>query len=177
MGTMQAGPSWTNTALIQVSLLYPYSQSVAIYRCPADRSTADATYHPYGPGGTPRMRSMSMNGWLNTIPGSEMSPDGPGVTNFRKLNSITKPSDTFVFLDENPGSIDDGWFASSPTQSNWENAPATYHNNANGISFADGHSLIKKWNDPGILGPNVGLNAQPKDGGVDLRWLNARGTY
>src|SRR5688572_29338298 len=52
MGTMHQAPSWTNTILIQDSLLFKYVNSLAIYRCPADRAT---TRGPYGGGGVPKV--------------------------------------------------------------------------------------------------------------------------
>src|SRR5437870_3875082 len=59
MGSMESAPSWTNSELIRVSLLYPYVNSLAVYKCPADRKT---TRSPFGKGngGTPTVRSMSM---------------------------------------------------------------------------------------------------------------------
>jgi len=52
---------------------------------------------------------------------------------------------------EHPDSINDGWWitevganlAANPGA--WEDLPASYHNRACGISFADGHSEIHKW--------------------------------
>ena len=57
---------------------------------------------------------------------------------------------TFLFLDEHPDSINDGWFvfcsAADPAErGQWSDLPASYHNSAAGLSFADGHSEIKKW--------------------------------
>ncbi|MGC3956570.1 MAG: prepilin-type N-terminal cleavage/methylation domain-containing protein [Verrucomicrobiota bacterium] len=40
MGSMDAQPGWTNKTLIMDSLLYPYVNNVAVYRCPADTSSA-----------------------------------------------------------------------------------------------------------------------------------------
>jgi hypothetical protein len=45
------------------------------------------------------------------------------------------------------------------------------------LSYADGHSEIKKWRDPGITAQNAGGGAQPKDKKVDLLWLQERSTY
>src|SRR5690606_19959212 len=66
MGTMHQAPSWTNTILLQDSLLYKYVNALNVYRCPADRAT---TRDPYGRGGggVPKVRSMSMNCWMNPI--------------------------------------------------------------------------------------------------------------
>ena len=58
-------------------------------------------------------------------------------------------------IDENPYSINDGWFVHtpppSPAGSGYVDYAATYHNNAGGLSFADGHSEIRKWRDPAII--------------------------
>src|ERR1041385_829903 len=39
MGTMEVPPSSTNTVLIKDSLLFPYVNSLGVYKCPADRKT------------------------------------------------------------------------------------------------------------------------------------------
>jgi prepilin-type processing-associated H-X9-DG protein len=36
---------------------------------------------------------------------------------------------------------------------NWFNLPASYHNGACNLSFADGHSESRKWVDPAMLKP------------------------
>ncbi|MFN0068709.1 MAG: type II secretion system protein [Limisphaerales bacterium] len=176
MGTMDSGPSWTNTILIQHSLLYKYVNNLAVYRCPADRKT---TRGPYGGGGVPTVRSMSMNSWMNPI--NPWAPDrttgANPVRNFRKLNDITQSAQTWVTQDENPTSINDGWFVCDPANASWVDLPATYHNGAGGLSFADGHSEIKKWTDPAIRARNAAIGAAPRDGGKDLRWLKERSTY
>ena len=41
------------------------------------------------------------------------------------------------------------------------NTPATYHNGAGGISFADGHSEIHKWRGAATKIPVVYLSSQP----------------
>lgn len=177
MGSMAAWPGWTNTVLMQDSLLYPMINNLGVYRCPADSSTADSTsiVHPYTGGGVPRVRSVSMNCWLNPI---TLTSSDPATTIFRKMGSIRRPSDTWVFLDENPATINDGYFLCTPGKVIWTDVPATYHNDANGISFADGHAAIKKWKDPAILGRKVTTtDVAPLDGGVDLNWLQARSTY
>lgn len=122
-----------------------------------------------------------MNCWMNPIPGQEWSRDiltgAHPVRNFRKIGDILKASETWVTLDENPSSINDGWFVEDPTRTSWVDIPATYHNNANGMAYADGHSEIKKWRDPAILGFKALAGQPPKDKGVDLKWLSDRSTY
>jgi len=56
--------------------------------------------------------------------------------------------------------------------------PASYHNGAAGISFADGHAEIKKWIDqrtrPPVRYDNSLVLAQPSPGNVDMLWLAQR---
>ena len=96
---------------------------------------------------------------------------------------IGKPSDTWVTIDENPASINDGWFVCDPRATAWVDIPATYHNAAGGISFADGHSDIKKWKDPAITAATAVIGVSAKDkmpgypNGRDLSFLQERSTY
>jgi prepilin-type N-terminal cleavage/methylation domain-containing protein/prepilin-type processing-associated H-X9-DG protein len=158
----------TGLAYIQAGLLYQYTKNVALYSCPADRSSVSAFSI-----GFPHVRSMSMNAWLQPLPLNDASPPWPNGTDDSGLRVYTKESDltipgpvnTWVFIDENPCSINDGWFVIDPTETTtvnglvvpeWVDCPATYHNGACGISFADGHVQIKKWTDKAVL--NISLN-------------------
>jgi hypothetical protein len=120
--------------------LGPYVSSAAIFKCPADRSTAME-------GGVqlPRVRSVSINGYLNTIdPGNR--PGTHLILGAR--HNIRSPVNMFVTVDEHEGSINDGWFATDPDALyQVVDFPAFYHANAGGFSFADGHSEIHKWLD------------------------------
>lgn len=176
MGTMHQAPSWTNTILIQDSMLFPYVKSLPVFRCPADRKT---TLRPYGGAGIPTVRSMAMNAWMNPINpwAADALNANPPKRNFRTLSGILKPSDTWVTQDENPTSINDGWFVCDVSSASWVDIPATYHNAANGFAFADGHSEIKKWKDPAILPRTAAIGVAPRDGGKDLKWLKERTTY
>ena len=92
------------------------------------------------------------------------------------------PSQAWVFIDEREQSIDDGYFlvflstkfGNRPDQ--WGNLPATYHNNAGGLSFADGHAEIHKWLDPGTL-KAIPPNSRPSGayiGPRDVLWTQIR---
>jgi len=141
-------PDNTNWAIIMMSQLGAYSGSKDIYKCPADRSLSRGTT------GEPRVRSISMNAYL----GDRGGPYTAGFRQFRKYSEITSPapSMTWVFIDEREDSINDGWFAVNMEGYDPMNAaayvmvdyPASYHNGAGGLSFADGHSEIRKWVDP-----------------------------
>ncbi len=145
----------TNLIFIREAKLAPYSsKSVGIYKCPADMV-------PSANG--PRVRSVSMNGFA----GDAGSMNGSLTTHrrFYKMSDIPKPTGIFVFLDEHPDSINDGWFINDPTWSpaRWSDLPASYHNGACGFSFADGHSEIHKWLSASTKKPNRpgGIGAWP----------------
>jgi prepilin-type processing-associated H-X9-DG protein len=79
-------------------------------------------------------------------------------------------------LDENPNTINDGFFVADVgvPPNIWVDVPASYHNNACGFGFADGHAEIKKWRDKNVLSAS-NINA-PVDPGykADLLWLLER---
>lgn len=146
--------------------LWPYSQSVAIYRCPADRSVTKIGNKTY-----PRTRSISMSGNMN---GASWYTDiiEPTWWTFRKLSQIQHTSKMFVFIDEREETVDDGYFlVTLEDNKTWGNLPAIYHNNAGGLSFADGHAEIKKWLDPATVKPGaVGARVSPRD----VPWIQER---
>ena len=140
----------TNTQYLTVySPLAPYlGHSSGIFKCPADKSLSR------GKSGEPRVRSISMNAYL----GPRGGPYTAGYIQFTKLSQLQNPSPSmaWVFLDEREDSINDGWFAVNmdgydplnPGSYQIVDYPASYHNGAGGLSFADGHSEIHKWIDP-----------------------------
>jgi prepilin-type processing-associated H-X9-DG protein len=183
MGTMDVGNVATNSGLIMHSLLYPFVNALGPYKCPADRhSWQGGTRRPFGGGGIPTVRSMSMNAWMNPISAwaadsSTGGYQGNGITNFRRQSQIQRPTDTWVTIDENPTSINDGWFVVDPNSGNWVDIPATYHNGAGGLSFADGHSEVKRWRDGNVTRKGAAIGATPADRGIDLNWMKERSTY
>ena len=87
---------------------------------------------------------------------------------------------TWVTIDENPDSINDGWFVVNVTKGavtglQWVDYPASYHNNAGGLSFADGHAEIRKWKDQTVLKPPLN-NARSASSAGDLAWISQRTT-
>jgi prepilin-type processing-associated H-X9-DG protein len=170
-------PGATNVILIQMGLLYPYVNNVNVYKCPADRKVLS---------GAATARSMSMNAWMNPLPNESWNnvKGYVGSANelrvFRKQADITIPGPAmcWVMIDENPASINDGWFVCDPnTPNTWWDVPASYHNGAGGLSYADGHSEIKKWKDAKVLGCIAVPSALPSDpNSTDLKWLQDRST-
>ncbi|HET7623730.1 MAG TPA: prepilin-type N-terminal cleavage/methylation domain-containing protein [Verrucomicrobiae bacterium] len=175
-GLMNSASAW-DISFIQVGLIYPYVNSVAVYKCPADHSV-----FPLGTSyGKPRVRSMSMNCWLNPIQSWNFSKNYTGSTALRvykKQSDLTMPgaSQTFVFIDENPYTLDDGYFVCDPNEpKTWVNTPASYHNGAGGLSFADGHAEIKSWKDHTVL-TTRNSDADTVANSPDLLWLQQRST-
>jgi prepilin-type N-terminal cleavage/methylation domain-containing protein len=174
----ETGAAATDPAFVKAGSLFTYSKDVKIYKCPADRKTSTP---PVGTGQVPTTRSMSMNGWMNPLPGQDIPAQGLGTGhNFRKQSDIaTHPGGAvklFVTLDENPNTINDGWFVCDPSNPNqWVDVPASYHNRACGFGFADGHSEIKKWSDQIMINTTHTFLSDP--GSQDLKWLEDRSSY
>ncbi len=166
------GPYYTNW--VEAGLLFPYLQNINVYKCPADNSTA-----PFGASplvSRPAIRSYSMNNWMGPY---DLWTPISGYTEYHKLTSIIypNPSSAWVFVEENPASIDDGYFAIDPSAPTlWYNSPAVLHGAASCLAFADGHSETHTWKDHNMMHdvnpqnpPGCNVPAQP--GCPDLPWF------
>jgi prepilin-type N-terminal cleavage/methylation domain-containing protein/prepilin-type processing-associated H-X9-DG protein len=143
----------------------PYVRIAGVYHCPADKYF-DPIWHKQ------RVRSCYMNAWT----------DGTGVGGggncevFKKISDFggrLAASDCFVFLDENPTSMN-GWFlyhvAGNPPTVN--DPPAVNHGHYSSFSFADGHAEPHEWHDVFLQSLQPG-----SAGGTDTMWLAQHGTY
>lgn len=136
----------TNVEMIMLGLLWPYSQSLGIYKCPADIYLCLE-----GGVNLPRLRSDSMNAYIEGggYGSTSASYFYPTYRCYNKMSDIITPSpaDLWVFTDEHPDSINDGWLVVDPTTpTSWGNdLPGSYHDHANSLTFADGHSELHKW--------------------------------
>jgi prepilin-type N-terminal cleavage/methylation domain-containing protein/prepilin-type processing-associated H-X9-DG protein len=127
----------TNTTLIDNGLLGPFAKSPKLFLCPADKSKT------LGRTGLPRVRSVSMNGFIGNDQAS------PAYISFLKTAAIQKATETWVITDEHPDSLNDGQFTFDPINlSRWVKLPSSLHDGAATISFADGHAEAHKWLDP-----------------------------
>lgn len=146
--------NWDVTNTLAAGAIWPYTGgSAGIYKCPADKSQVRQ-------GGTgpmvPRIRSLSMNSWMGMNEGVHTWFGGPEFRAYLKMTDIIDPGPTmtWVLVDEHPDSINDGFFCidmngyPNPANTKLPDVPSSTHNNACGFSFADGHSEIKKWQDP-----------------------------
>jgi prepilin-type N-terminal cleavage/methylation domain-containing protein/prepilin-type processing-associated H-X9-DG protein len=154
----------TNQEFLVNSKLGPYTKSRGVYKCCADRSYVTSGSTTY-----PRVRSMSMNYRL-------------GINNeIARITQIMNPPPVmnWVFIDEHPDSINDGYFTvsgSTGRSAEWKDLPASYHNGACGISFADGHSEVHKWVEASTKRP---ILRQDFTGAIvansrDVDWLQRR---
>jgi len=166
----------TNVAMLVNHDLYPfgaylgpYVKAPGSFKCPADHAVAQI-----GAQSLPRVRSVSMNNFVGDLSRTWTSPSRFQLN--AKFATIKAPSNLFVLLDEREDGINDGWFASNPdTRYNIIDFPASYHGNACGFSFADGHSEIHRWRDPRTMpvvqaGTPLPLN-QNYANDQDIDWL------
>ena len=154
---------WLVGSRKQVGRMYPklgpYTSSPGIYKCPADTYTAKM-----GNKRVARVRSNSMNGFIEggAYGKNRGSTWYSSHKPYNKLGDIsgkdqagafgggvTSPTELWVFVDEHPDSINDGWNIMNPnTDASWVDLPASYHNGGCGYAFADNHAEIKNWIDP-----------------------------
>jgi len=158
------------------------AKSKNVFRCPADVYLSGTQR---ARGWTERVRSLSGNIGI----GEGNAEDGPWDGIYKHIRKTGEfiypgPSETWVFLDEHPDSMNDAGFF-NPHQTQFVDVPATYHNGAAGFAFADGHAEIHKWKKslssgrarqvkftdgadmPGLI--------QSKARDMDLSWLSYRG--
>jgi prepilin-type N-terminal cleavage/methylation domain-containing protein/prepilin-type processing-associated H-X9-DG protein len=166
----------TNAAIIQAGLLWNYAKSLSVYRCPADNSKFS---------GMTRLRSYSCSQTFTPNGGGWLSKLTPSISysTYTKLGQVRKPMETWVFVDENPGTITDAGFAvimmpvPAPGIAQEIDQPAAYHGNASGFSFADGHSIVHKWQSTITVTPpkTKGTPTSSTDPGFisDMVWLSS----
>ena len=144
----------TNTTYLTGGLLGQYvNKNTGVYKCPADKFDLQAKA-----GFGPRVRSIAMNGFIE---GGAYNNNGHSTwydawAAYNKVSDIKnpRPVDLWVFVDEHPDSINDGWcIVDVQNFSVWEDLPASYHNSACGYAYADGHAQIHKWKDVNTLQP------------------------
>jgi len=181
-------PDNTNLNFLVQGQLGPYVKNVAVQKCPEDRSVGW-----FGRVSYPRVRSISMSQMFRTE-AQNQSPNhwstAPPWRFYEKTSAMVAPAPAalWVFVDENPDSVNDGAFAVVMDQdvltgngrnASWQDGPATYHCGGCGFHFGDGHSEIRKWRD----GRTVSLEATytkkfsygvTQSGSQDIRWVQER---
>jgi prepilin-type N-terminal cleavage/methylation domain-containing protein/prepilin-type processing-associated H-X9-DG protein len=164
-----AQPDSINIGLLTNGLLNPYlAGNYKVYKCPGDPMTYQ---------GKPVVRSVSMQCYIG--------PDYWDATylGYTKLSSMNRPgpANIFVILDESRITINDDFFAIDmagydpyqPGSIAFVDCPATYHNNAGSLSFADGHSEIHKWRDARTRKAQL-FESSPNN--MDIAWFQDHAT-
>jgi len=143
--------NWDHDAYTKKSVLWPYcGGAVSIWKCPADHTQGFNTREKRK---VPRIRSMSMNNWVG---GPGWGDSGAQWRVYLREGDLQNPgpAQTMVLLDEREDSINDGYFVVDMAgfvegeprgMRKLVDYPASYHNGAAGVAFADGHSEIHKW--------------------------------
>jgi len=162
-------------------LLGPYIKNPAVYKCPADMSMVHE-----GATILPRVRSFSMNEAI-CLPNDQGWTESPPWRIFTKSGDIINPApvNLWIFIDENPDSINDAAFAvdmdMTGTGAAFVDGPTLLHNNGCTFGFADGHSESHKWRDSRTIGPIFQTHYANDYGGAcyvmpnnqDVLWLQS----
>jgi prepilin-type N-terminal cleavage/methylation domain-containing protein len=176
----------------RATLLANYVPNENSYKCPSDISTDS---------NRPRVRSYSMNSAVGTIWNASFTSGGPALGSpvqggwlpgsaynqnqktwqtYGKMSSFNTPgaSSTWLIMEENPITINDGSLATAMVPYYLIDYPASYHNYSTGMSFADGHALIHKWVDGRTYTPPAeavpgsgGTGTVNSTGNLDVTWL------
>lgn len=164
-----SNPGNTNVAVYSLGQMARYTgTNVAFLRCPGDVVPSKNGF---------RLRSYSMNGQV----GTSLDYNGGSYRLYAKESDIVcpTPANLFVFCDEHPGTLNDGYLqVKLTTAGSFPDVPASYLDNGCGFSFADGHAEIHKWQGTGLLIPVVpGVrfsNLITSGTDPDWNWLTSR---
>lgn len=167
----------TNALTLTEASLGSYASKVtSIYRCPADRVLSDVQKKA---GWAERVRSYSMNAMVGDA--GELSAEGynennPKYVQFFRLADIPFPADIFIFVEEHPDSINDGYFLNKFYANHWIDLPSSDHDGAAPFAFADGHAQIRRWLDASTKQPQLPdavefpVSVYPGES-TDLNWV------
>ena len=150
-----------------------YAGAAGVYRCPADQYWDPQWQRP-------RVRSCSANCFVgghgpeeNRINGRQHGVDYRVFSKFSDFaGSPPGGSGCFLYLDENPLSLNDGWFLFYGNGTTINDKPAINHGHTSSFSFVDGHVEFVRWRDV-FLNPAL---TPGTSGGADTRWLAEHGT-
>jgi prepilin-type N-terminal cleavage/methylation domain-containing protein/prepilin-type processing-associated H-X9-DG protein len=186
--------------LTKASLGVYVGYNTSVYHCPSDRALSSGQR---AAGWTARIRSYSMNGMVGdagNLSTNGYNSNNPGYTQFFKTTQILRPSDVFVFLDEHPDSINDGYFLNKDvppaslayntstgnnnygsTSAEWLRLPASYHNGSTSFAYVDGHASLHHWLKTTTILPiqpdtrylPIAIPATPENAQADFDWVMA----
>ncbi|HOD80816.1 MAG TPA: prepilin-type N-terminal cleavage/methylation domain-containing protein [Phycisphaerae bacterium] len=131
-------------------ILYRFTNSVEVYRCPADTSDHYRTY------------SAS-----DYIGGNNWVPAPWNYVSVLELGKIQYPHETMILLEENdPRGYNGGSWVVYPGGDNWIDFSVSWHLGGANFCFADGHVEHWEWQDPRT--PKIDWFYQSTPGNPDL---------
>jgi prepilin-type N-terminal cleavage/methylation domain-containing protein/prepilin-type processing-associated H-X9-DG protein len=166
----------TNQATLEDGVLFPYLGSLAVYRCPADRSLTKTTPS------MPRLRSYMLD-WLLNGGMAENSPPPleAGRRKTKTAHLVEPPSaGVFSFLDVCEHWIPNGCFVVLypghwEGQDQWNDIPSDRHALGANLAFCDGHVERRPWQWPKKHKHLHPFGKAENDRDLqDLRWLQER---
>jgi prepilin-type N-terminal cleavage/methylation domain-containing protein/prepilin-type processing-associated H-X9-DG protein len=153
--------SLTGFGVTLIGSIGPYAKAAGVYKCPADHFI-DPMYK------VERVRSVSMNCFCGYNGGLNDAHYKPFMK-FSDFGNALGASDCWMFVDENPLGLNDGFIWYDPAGVTVEDRPAVNHGNQSSFSYADGHAQLHKWQDSYLRTGTAG--------GADTQWLAQHGTY
>jgi prepilin-type N-terminal cleavage/methylation domain-containing protein/prepilin-type processing-associated H-X9-DG protein len=177
----------TNTLYLvddRYAVLANYSAKQAkIYKCPANNWLSLPQRNMGWTGG--RARSVAMDAAIGggaKYTGFSWSSSPVPFFWAKKMGDLVAPgaSMSWLFIDEHADSIDDCILYTNPYFTNgtgqFTELPSSDHNNSCGVSFADGHAEVHKWQSASTLYPvqNISRVQINVSNNKDLAWLAER---
>jgi prepilin-type N-terminal cleavage/methylation domain-containing protein/prepilin-type processing-associated H-X9-DG protein len=185
-----------------LNLIGPYlGNNISAFKCPSDNRTG--LYQGRSPTFLGKqvsaVRTFSMNQAVGTVcaafdlgrghagppnravngpllDGSRSHTSGKPFLTYGKTTALTRPgpSMTWVLVDEDAKSLNDAAFGVNVQTAEWIDWPGTYHNNACGFAFADGHSEIHKWAESSTKLKGDAKSRVSVPGSRDWKWISER---
>jgi prepilin-type N-terminal cleavage/methylation domain-containing protein/prepilin-type processing-associated H-X9-DG protein len=166
--------SVTNTSFFMNGLMGRYAGNAGIFKCPSDKF--DRAGVPPG-----RVRSVSMSNYMNGDRWTAQPANyhgTAGLTPYRRLAEMGKPSALLNFIHEDANTIDDAVIlttldtpGSASNQQLPGNRPAAMHSGSTALSFVDGHVESRKWDQ---LTQNNGIPVPVQNSPSDAIWFKSR---
>jgi len=132
-----ADPIDVQIQAIETGMLFPYCQTIKVYRCPTVPRT--------------ELRSYSIVCSMNTNPGGSWK--GKVLT---KMGQVTNAPSRIVFICE--GKVTNYAFSIYYTENRWRDIPPIHHSEGTTFSFVDGHSDYWKWRDQDTIDFAMGVS-------------------
>jgi prepilin-type N-terminal cleavage/methylation domain-containing protein/prepilin-type processing-associated H-X9-DG protein len=127
--------------------LFPYTKTVDVYHCPADK------------------RQSGLNAAFLTfsVAGGANGEDwGSEYTKARLYGDLKRPSTKYVFVEEmDTRGTNIGSWQMNPRSRNWVDPLAMWHNKRTTLGFADGHAEMRQWKDDSLIEWNLRARHTP----------------